>query len=98
MTLTRNLADAHGRDKVRFNQLNPGWTLSPNEYELKIKEGRPPDWPEHVAPAFAPSGRLATPEAIAEAAIYWICDESRPISGSVVDLEQYPVIGRNPVK
>ena len=25
-------------------------------------------------------------------------DESRPISGSVVDLEQYPVIGRNPEK
>jgi NAD(P)-dependent dehydrogenase (short-subunit alcohol dehydrogenase family) len=98
MTLTRNLADAHGGDKVRFNQLNLGWTLSRNEYELKMQEGMPPDWPEHVPPAFAPSGRLVTPDAVAAAAVYWISEESRPISGSVVDFEQYPVIGRNPVK
>ncbi len=56
MTLTRNLADAHGRDKVRFNQLNLGWVLSENEYRLKIREGLPPDWPEHPPAAFAPSG------------------------------------------
>ena len=38
------------------------------------------------------------PEEIAAAAVYWIGDESRPISGSVLELEQYPVIGRNPAK
>ena len=98
MTLTRNLADAHGRDKVRFNHVNLGWVLSPNEYALKVKEGLPPDWPEHPPAAFAPSGRIMSPETIAAAAVYWISDESRPISGSVFDLEQYPVIGRNPIK
>ena len=30
------------------------------------------------------------PEEIAAAAVYWLSDESRPISGSVVELEQYP--------
>ncbi len=98
MTLTRNLADAYGRDRVRFNQVNLGWVLSPNEYKLKVKEGLPPDWPDHPPAAFAPSGRIMSPETIATATVYWIGDESRPISGSVVDLEQYPVIGRNPVK
>jgi len=38
------------------------------------------------------------PEEIASAAVYWVGDESRPISGSVLELAQYPVIGRNPVK
>jgi hypothetical protein len=38
------------------------------------------------------------PDNIAAAAIYWIGDESRPVSGSVTEIEQYPVIGRNPVK
>lgn len=98
MTLTRNLADAHGREKVRFNQLNLGWVLSENEYDLKIREGLAPDWPERVPPAFAPSGRIMTPQTIAAAAVYWLSDESRPVSGSVLEIEQYPVIGRNPVK
>lgn len=98
MTLTRNLADAYGRDRVRFNHVNLGWVLSPNEYKLKIKEGLPPDWPDHPPAAFAPSGRIMSPETIATAAVYWIGDESRPISGSVLELEQYPVIGRNPLK
>jgi NAD(P)-dependent dehydrogenase (short-subunit alcohol dehydrogenase family) len=98
MTLTRNLADAYGRQRVRFNHVNLGWVLSPNEYKLKVREGLPPDWPDHPPAAFAPSGRLMSPETIAAAAVYWIGDESRPISGSVLELEQYPVIGRNPLK
>jgi NAD(P)-dependent dehydrogenase (short-subunit alcohol dehydrogenase family) len=98
MTLTRNLADALGRDRVRVNQINPGWVLSENERALKIKEGMPPDWAEHPPAALAPSGRLIMPEVVAAAAIYWLSDESRPVSGSVVELEQFPVIGRNPVK
>ncbi|HXE52792.1 MAG TPA: SDR family oxidoreductase [Tepidisphaeraceae bacterium] len=98
MTLTRNLADAFGRDRVRVNQFNLGWVLSPNEYKLKISEGMPPDWPDKLPPAFAPSGRIMRPEDIATAAVYWMGDESRPVSGSVVDLEQYPMIGRNPIK
>ena len=98
MTLSRNLADALGRDHVRVNHLNLGWVLSANEYKLKVSEGLPPDWPERPPAAFAPSGRIMSPEQIATAAVYWVSDESRPISGSVLELEQYPVIGRNPIK
>ena len=81
-----------------MNHLNLGWVLSPNEYKLKVSEGLPPDWPEHPPAAFAPSGRIQTPEQVAGAAVYWVGDESRPVSGSVLELEQYPVIGRNPIK
>jgi len=98
MTLSRNLADALGLERVRVNHLNLGWVLSANEYKLKVAEGLTADWPDHPPPAFAPSGRILTPEQVATAAVYWVGDESRPVSGSVVELEQYPVIGRNPVK
>ncbi len=98
MTMTRNLADAHGPEGIRVNQLNVGWTLTPNEFALKIKEGLPEDWPGRVGKQFAPSGRLLSPEEIAWAAVYFLSDEAALINGAVLDLEQYPVIGRNPVK
>jgi NAD(P)-dependent dehydrogenase (short-subunit alcohol dehydrogenase family) len=98
MTLSRNLADALCYDGVRVNHFNVGWVLTPNEYEVKLRDGLPTDWPTQVDPQFAPSGRILKPEEIAAAAVYWLSDESRPISGSVVELEQYPIIGRNPTK
>ena len=98
MTLSRNLADAHARDHVRVIHFTLGWVLSENEYKLKMREGLPPDWPERVPPVFAPSGRILTPAHVAAAAVYWLSDESRPISGTVLELEQYPMIGRNSVK
>ena len=98
MTLSRNLADALGPRGVRVNHFNVGWVLTPNEYQLRISERLGTDWPEHIPTAYAPSGRILTPEHIAGAAVYWLSDESRPISGSVMELEQYPIIGRNPVK
>src|SRR3954467_2664639 len=98
MTLSRNLADALCYEHIRVNHFNVGWVLTDNEYKTKINDGLPEDWPKHVEPQFAPSGKIMSPEKIAAAAVYWLSDESRPISGSVVDLEQFPVIGRNPVK
>ncbi|QOV91488.1 SDR family oxidoreductase [Humisphaera borealis] len=98
MTMSRNLSDALGSRKVRVNHMNLGWVLSENEYKLKVSEGSPPDWHVHPPAAFAPSGRILTPEQVAAAAVYWVSDESRPVSGTVMELEQYPVIGRNPVK
>jgi NAD(P)-dependent dehydrogenase (short-subunit alcohol dehydrogenase family) len=98
MTLTRNLADAHGTEGIRVNQLNVGWTLTPNEFALKMKEGLPEDWPSRVSRTFAPSGRLLSPEDIAWAAVYFLSDEAALINGAILDVEQYPVVGRNPVK
>jgi len=98
MTLSRNLADSLAPSGVRVNHFNVGWVLTENEYHYKIADGLPADWPEHVDPIVAPSGGLMTPDQIAEASVYWLSDESRPICGSVVDLEQYPFLGRNPSK
>jgi NAD(P)-dependent dehydrogenase (short-subunit alcohol dehydrogenase family) len=99
MTLTRNLGDTLHRDAgVRVNQINPGWVLTEKEIERKKEQGLAGDWHKQVSPLFAPSGRILSPAEIAAAAVYWLSDESGPISGQVVDLEQYPLIGRNPPK
>jgi NAD(P)-dependent dehydrogenase (short-subunit alcohol dehydrogenase family) len=97
-TLTRNLADAHGTERIQINQLNVGWTLTPNEFALKLTDGMPEDWPTKIPRSAAPSGRIHTPDEIAMAAIYFLSDEAALISGSVLDVEQFPVIGRNPTK
>jgi len=97
MTMTRNLADSLGTDKIRVNQLNVGWTTTPNEIALKIQEGMPKDWFDHVSPVFAPTGKLLTPENVAEHVLFWISDKSAPASGCICEVEQYPLIGRNKI-
>jgi NAD(P)-dependent dehydrogenase (short-subunit alcohol dehydrogenase family) len=98
MTLTRNLADAHAHENIRVNQLNLGWTLTPNEYAQKQRDGLTADWPDILSRTTVPSGRLLRPEEIAHYALAFVSDKGGPITGAVLDLEQYPVIGRNPPK
>src|SRR5436190_15077659 len=99
MTLTRNLGDTLMReDGVRVNQINRGWVLTDNEAQRKRDHGLADDWYKHVPRVQAPSGRILWPAEIAAGAVYWLADESGPISGQVVDLEQFPFIGRNPPK
>ncbi|GEO04377.1 short-chain dehydrogenase [Adhaeribacter aerolatus] len=98
-TLTRNLGDTlHRENRVRVNQINPGWVLTEKEAQRKQEQGLAENWYEAVPPVFAPAGRILWPAEIAAAAVYWLADESGPISGQVVDLEQYPLQGRNPPK
>lgn len=99
MAMTRNLGDTlHRENGVRVNQINPGWVLTETEKERKRSHGLAEDWYKDLPAIYAPAGRILWPKEIAEAAIYWLSDECGPISGQVVDLEQYPFIGRNPPK
>jgi NAD(P)-dependent dehydrogenase (short-subunit alcohol dehydrogenase family) len=99
MTLTRNLGDAlHRSHGVVVNQINPGWVLTENEARRKREHGLADDWPASLPPVYAPSGRILRPEEIAEGAVYWLSDAAGPVSGCVVELEQYPAMGRNPDK
>jgi NAD(P)-dependent dehydrogenase (short-subunit alcohol dehydrogenase family) len=99
MTMTRNLGDTLMReDGVRVNQINPGWVLTEAENQRKNEEGLGEDWACELPKNYAPSGRILEPREIAAAAAYWLSDECGPVSGQVVDLEQYPFIGRNPPK
>jgi NAD(P)-dependent dehydrogenase (short-subunit alcohol dehydrogenase family) len=99
MTLTRNLGDTlHREAGVRVNQINPGWVLTEKEITRKAEQGLPNDWYREIPNVFAPAGRILSPAEMAAAAVYWLSDECGPVSGQVVDLEQYPMLGRNPPK
>ena len=97
-TMTRNLANANGIHGVRVNQINPGWVLTEREYKDKLAVGLKPSWPQDLSRVDIPSGVMTTPQQMGEAAIYWLSDESKPFTGSIVDLEQFSIIGRNPEK
>src|SRR5690606_35574930 len=95
----RNLGDTLHRDNgVRINQINPGWVLTETEITRKRAQGLAHDWYKDLPKTNAPAGRILMPEEIAAAAIYWLADESGPVSVQIVDLEQHPFIGHNPPK
>ncbi len=98
MTLTRNLADALACENVRINQINPGWTLSENELALQIRAGMAADWYLKVPPQFAPRGRILSTDEVAAHVLFWLSPASHPISGAIYEVEQFPMIGRNPHK
>ena len=98
LTLTRNLGDSLGPMGIRVNQVNPGWVLTDNEIRIKRAEGMPDDWPQRLPVTTAPSGGLIDPDELAATICFFLSDLAPRVSGTVMDYEQYPVIGRNPPK
>ena len=98
VTMTRNLGNALGVQGVRVNQINPGWILTDREKQMKIDQGLGDKWWEKLSRNDIPSGKMTTPEQLAEGCLYWISDESIPFTATVLDLEQFTFIGRNPEK
>jgi NAD(P)-dependent dehydrogenase (short-subunit alcohol dehydrogenase family) len=90
MTMTRNAASHLGQYRIRVNQINVGWTLTEGERVVMRREGRPENWVDDAVRT-RPFGRLLLPRDIALAAAYFASDDSECVSGSVLDLEQFPV-------
>ena len=90
MTLTRNAAATLNRYKIRVNQINVGWTLTEGEERVKREEEHDPDWLSKAV-ATRPFGRLLTPLDVALAATYFVSDAGALVTGTVMDLEQYPI-------
>ncbi len=99
MTLSRNLGDSlHCDFGIRVNHINPGWVLSEAEKVRKVEHGMEEDWYEKLPRHAAPAGRIIKPEEIAATIVHFLSDELGPISGTVLELEQFPFVGRNPEK
>lgn len=99
MTMTRNLGDTLHRDHgVKVNQINPGWVLSEGEKQRKIDEGMSETWFEDLRPDEIPSGRIIMPEEIASTVVHFVSEDFGPMSGQVIELCQFPFIGRNAPK
>jgi NAD(P)-dependent dehydrogenase (short-subunit alcohol dehydrogenase family) len=90
MTLTKNCASYLNRYRIRVNQINVGWTLTEGEDRVKRLEGKGDDWLDEASRS-RPWGRLFSPADVANAVVFFASDESAMVTGSVMDLEQYPV-------
>lgn len=90
MTLTKNAAAFLNQYRIRVNQLNVGWTRTEGEHRIKLAEGKGEHWLDDAV-ATRPFGRLLEPIEVAYAAAYFASDDSACITGSVMDMEQYPV-------
>ncbi len=91
MTLTKNAAAQLNRAKIRVNQINVGWTLTEGEHKVKREqEGKGDEWLEEAVRT-RPFGRMLEPADIAYAVAYYVSDAAACVTGSVMDLEQYPV-------
>ncbi len=90
--LTRNTAHAHRFDRIRVNGINVGWVDTPAERQMQaVTLGLGEKWLAEAS-ARQPSGRLLDPHDVARLAIFLLGDASGPMTGSIVDQEQF-VIG-----
>jgi NAD(P)-dependent dehydrogenase (short-subunit alcohol dehydrogenase family) len=88
MTMTRALANALKRDRIRINTLNIGWTNTPREHLVQTQvHHRPENWLAEVSPQL-PFGRLIEPDEVARAVAFLTSAESGLMTGAIIDFDQ----------
>ncbi|MGI9367135.1 MAG: oxidoreductase [Rhizobiaceae bacterium] len=87
--ITRNIAHHHRFDRIRLNGINVGWADTPGERHMQANIlGQGEDWIKDVEAA-QPFGRLVKPDDVARLAVYLLSDASAPMTGSIIDQEQW---------
>lgn len=86
ITMTRNLANALAKDRIRVNFVNPGWVITETEIEIQAKEGHDADWLEEAAQRM-PLGRHQVPEDAAYLVLYLVSDEASQVSGEQIGVD-----------
>ena len=88
LTLTKNVAYAMMREKIRVNGLGVGWMDTPGEDAIVRRyHGKQDGWLEE-AEKTQPWGRLVKPDEVARACAYLASDESGLMSGAIIDFAQ----------
>lgn len=86
--ITRNVAAAVIKDRIRVTGLNLGWTVTPSEHLVQTRvHGRPENWAE-IEGARQPMGRLLDARDAARAICFLASDESALMTGTIVDFDQ----------
>ena len=90
--ITKNAAQSHRHDRIRLNGINVGWVYTPAESNMQANIlGKGESWLAQ-AEEVQPFGRLLKPDDIANLAVFLLSEVSSPITGSIIDQEQW-VIG-----
>jgi NAD(P)-dependent dehydrogenase (short-subunit alcohol dehydrogenase family) len=86
--MTKNVAHAYRRNRIRCNAVLPGWMDTPGEAVVQAKwHGAGPDWLEK-AEAAQPMGQLVKTDQLASLVAYMISPEAGVMTGSLVDYDQ----------
>jgi NAD(P)-dependent dehydrogenase (short-subunit alcohol dehydrogenase family) len=86
--LTRNLAQAHRRDRIRINGIACGWMDTPGEDATQRRwHGAGDDWLKK-AEAAQPFGQLVKPAEVAGLVAYLLAGEAGVMTGAVIDFDQ----------
>jgi NAD(P)-dependent dehydrogenase (short-subunit alcohol dehydrogenase family) len=99
VTLSRNVANAYARDRIRCNGILTGWMDTPGEDATqKTFHDVSNDWLAK-AEAGQPMGQLVKPAQLASLIAYILSPESGVMTGSMIDYDQvvrgsYPESGR----
>ena len=94
--LTKNVAYAVMRHRIRVNAINLGWMDSDGEDVIQRRyHSDGGDWLE-AAEAKMPFGRLLKPDEVARTIAYLASDESGMMTGAFLDLDQSVMGGGSP--
>jgi NAD(P)-dependent dehydrogenase (short-subunit alcohol dehydrogenase family) len=86
--LTKNVAQAVLKHKIRVNGLNVGWMDSPGEDAVQKRfHGAGDDWLEKAEKS-QPFGRLVKPAEVAELVVFLLSEKSGLMTGSLIDFDQ----------
>ena len=87
-TMTKNVAAAYAKNRIRCNAVAPGWMDTPGEHAIqKEVHDAPDDWLAK-AEASKPFGKLAKPDELAVLIAYLVSPQSGVMTGSVIDYDQ----------
>jgi NAD(P)-dependent dehydrogenase (short-subunit alcohol dehydrogenase family) len=88
VTLTRNVAFAVMRERIRVNGINVGWSDTPGEDRvMKVYHGARDGWLAE-AEKKQPFGRLIKPAEVARAIAFLASSEAGLMTGAIVDYDQ----------
>lgn len=89
MTLTKNVANAFARDRIRCNGILTGWMETPGEAVTQQRfHGAGHDWAQQAAQKL-PMGQLVQPDQLAGLASYMLSPEAGVMTGSLVEYDQF---------
>lgn len=89
VALTKGVANALKRDRIRVFGINLGWTWTPGEQETQTQmHGLSEDWREKVGQT-QPFGRLLMPEDPAGLVAFLVSQDAQMMTGAIIDLDQF---------
>ncbi len=87
--VTKNAAHAHRFDRIRINGINMGWADTPGERRMQAEVlGGGEGWLADASQE-QPFGRLLSPEDVARLVVFLLSDASVPMTGALIDQEQW---------